>query len=52
MLYIKQIMELFSLEKEMAEKVFFQMQIDFSECSDSEFYKEAKWVLDRLMKNT
>ena len=48
MLYVKQIMSLFGCDKELALQVFQGMCIDFSECTDAEFKREATFIYGKL----
>ena len=47
-LYIKQIIEAINVTEEVAKKIEFQMEcsgFDFSEATNEEFAKEAKWAM-------
>lgn len=41
MIYIRQIMDLLQCDEHTANRVFAQMNIDFSECTDREFEREV-----------
>jgi len=44
MIYIKQIMQLFNCDKDVAYKVFQNMVLDFSEASTEQFEREAQFI--------
>ena len=44
MIYIKQIMQLFNCDKDVAYKVFQNMVLDFSEATTEQFEREAQFI--------
>ena len=50
MLYIKQIMELLGCDKETAHIVRINMVLDFSEATDEQFEREARFIYSRLIR--
>ena len=49
MIYIKTISQMFNCDLEIARKVFQNMIIDFSECTDEQFKREAEFIFFQLV---
>ena len=52
MLYIRDIMELLQVDKEVATKVFAWMDLDLSECTSEDFDADARYVYTQIKNGT
>ena len=52
MLYIRDIMELLQVDKEVADKVFAWMDLDLSECTREDFDADARYVYAQIKNGT
>lgn len=51
-LYMKEIKQLLNCSDEFAQEVYWEMSIDFSECSNKQFKQEALFVASMLRGET